>query len=88
MTIRGENLKNYFIESDAVPAFYNSHRLGHTNRTGNAFEFNVEEFLAFVGEVHFSSFGDFFSFLSKVFFEFFLFLGGLFEFEFPKDPKR
>lgn len=34
--------KNYFIESDAVPAAYNSHRLGHNNRIGNAYGLNVE----------------------------------------------
>ncbi len=33
---------DYFIEADAVPASYNSHRLGHNNRIGNSFELNVE----------------------------------------------
>lgn len=33
---------NYFIEGDAVPAYYNSYRLGHNNRIGNAFELNLE----------------------------------------------
>lgn len=33
---------NYFIESDAVPAFYNSYRYGHNNRIGNSFEINLE----------------------------------------------
>lgn len=33
---------NYFIESDAVPAFYNSYRFGHNNRIGNSFEINLE----------------------------------------------
>gem|GEM_PF-1396828 len=34
--------KNYFIESDAVPAAYNSHTLGHNNRIGHAYEIDLE----------------------------------------------
>ena len=33
---------NYFIESDAVPAFYNSYKMGHNNRIGNGFKLSVE----------------------------------------------
>lgn len=40
--IIGGRYKNYFIESDAVPAYYNSHRLGHNNRTGNEYEIMFE----------------------------------------------
>jgi hypothetical protein len=34
--------EKYFIESDPVPAFYNTHLLGHNNREGNSFELNFE----------------------------------------------
>lgn len=40
--IIGGMYTNYFIESDAVPAFYNSYRFGHNNRIGNSFEINLE----------------------------------------------
>lgn len=33
---------NYFVESDAVPAFYNSYKMGHNNRIGNGFKLSVE----------------------------------------------
>ena len=33
---------NYFIESDAVPAFYNSFLLGHNNRIGQSYQLNFE----------------------------------------------
>ena len=34
--------RNFFIESDAVPGSYNSHLLGHNNRIGNAYSFDLE----------------------------------------------
>ncbi len=34
--------KDYFIESDAVPSFYNSHYLGHNNRIGHSYRIDVE----------------------------------------------
>ncbi len=34
--------KNYFIESDAVPASYNSHLYGHNNRIGQGIGFRIE----------------------------------------------
>ncbi len=34
--------KNYFIEPDAVPAFYNSFRLGHNNRIGHSYQMSFE----------------------------------------------
>ena len=33
---------NYFIEPDAVPAFYNSFRLGHNNRIGHSYQMSFE----------------------------------------------
>ncbi len=33
---------DFFIESDAVPARYNSHAYGHNNRIGNALNFSLE----------------------------------------------
>ena len=33
---------NYFIEPDAVPAFYNSFRLGHNNRIGQSYQLSFE----------------------------------------------
>lgn len=40
--IGGLSYTDYFIESDAVPAVYNSHRLGHNNRIGHSVELNIE----------------------------------------------
>ncbi len=34
--------KDYFIETDAVPSFYNSHRLGHNNRIGQTYRIDLE----------------------------------------------
>lgn len=34
--------KSYFIESDAVPAAYNSHAYGHNNRIGHGYGFRIE----------------------------------------------
>ena len=36
------SLTNYFIEPDAVPAFYNSYRLGHNNRIGDSYQLIFE----------------------------------------------
>jgi hypothetical protein len=38
----GGSYKSFFVEADAVPGFYNSHRLGHTNRIGNQSQISLE----------------------------------------------
>ncbi len=40
--IIGWKYDNFFIESDAVPARYNSHNYGHNNRIGNSYQMSLE----------------------------------------------